>query len=158
MPTSHPGRLHMDDTDKRILNEIQSDFPIVPFPYRELGKRLNLSEHEVIGRVKKLKAEGIIRRLGGNFHSGRLNFTSTLCAAKVAEEKIERFVEAVNRYPGVTHNYLRNHIYNIWFTFIAQDMDYIDSALREISEETGVKEILNLPAVKTFKIKVDFEV
>lgn len=158
MLISHPGRLHMDDTDKRILNEIQSDFPIVPLPYRELGKRLNLSEHEVIGRVKKLKEEGIIRRLGGNFHSGRLNFKSTLCAAKVTEEKIERFVEVVNRYPGVTHNYLRNHIYNIWFTFIAQDMDYIDNALREISEETGVKEILNLPAVKTFKIKVDFEV
>lgn len=158
MPTSHRGRLYMDDTDKRILNEIQSDFPIVSFPYRELGRRLNLPEHEVIARVKKLKEEGIIRRLGGNFHSCRLNFKSTLCAAKVAEEKIEHFVEAVNRYPGVTHNYLRNHIYNIWFTFIAQDMDYIDNALREISEETGVKEILNLPAVKTFKIKVDFEV
>ena len=55
MPTNHPGRLHMDNTDKRILNEIQSDFPIVPLPYLELGKRLNLSEHEVIGRVKKLK-------------------------------------------------------------------------------------------------------
>jgi DNA-binding Lrp family transcriptional regulator len=158
VPTSHPGRLHMDDTDKRILNEIQSDFPIVSLPYRVLGKRLNLSEHEVIGRVKKLKEEGIIRRIGGNFHSSRLNFRSTLCAAKVDEEKIERFVETVNRYPGVTHNYLRNHTYNVWFTFIAQDMAYIDNALREISEETGVKEILNLPALKTFKIRVDFEV
>jgi len=58
----------------------------------------------------------------------------------------------------VTHNYLRNHAYNIWFTFIAQDMAYIDDALEEISEKTGIREILNLPAVKTFKIKVDFEV
>jgi DNA-binding Lrp family transcriptional regulator len=158
VPTNHLGRLLMDKTDKRILNEIQSDFPIISHPYRDLGKRLDLSDVEVIERVKRLKKEGIIRRIGGNFHSSQLNFKSTLCAAKVAEEKIDHFVEAVNRHPGVTHNYLRNHTYNIWFTFIAQDMDYIDKALKEISEETGVGEILNLPAIKTFKIKVDFEV
>ena len=158
MPTNHLGRLLVDKTDKRILNEIQSDFPIISHPYRDLGKRLDLSDVEVIERVKRLKKEGIIRRIGGNFHSSQLNFKSTLCAAKVPEEKIDHFVEAVNRHPGVTHNYLRNHTYNIWFTFIAQDMDYIDKALKEISKETGVEEILNLPAVKTFKIKVDFEV
>jgi siroheme decarboxylase len=158
VPTNHLGRLLVDKTDKRILNEIQSDFPIISHPYRDLGKRLDLSDVEVIERVKRLKKEGIIRRIGGNFHSSQLNFKSTLCAAKVPEEKIEHFVEAVNQHPGVTHNYLRNHTYNIWFTFIAQDMDYIDKALKEISEETGVGEILNLPAVKTFKIKVDFEV
>jgi DNA-binding Lrp family transcriptional regulator len=123
-----------------------------------LGKRLRLSEFEVFTRVKKLKKAGVIRRIGGNFHSDRLNFQSTLCAAKVPKEKIGHFVEVVNRHPGVTHNYLRNHTYNVWFTFIAQDMAYINNALREVCEETGVKEILNLPAVKTFKIKVDFEV
>lgn len=148
----------MDDTDKKILNEIQSDFPIVSRPYLELGKRLNLSEDDVIQCVKRLKEKGVIRRIGGNFHSGRLDFVSTLCAAKVPEEDIDRFVEVVNRYPGVTHNYLRNHDYNVWFTFIAQDMNLIEDALRKISEDTGVTEIRNLPAVKTFKIKVDFEV
>lgn len=148
----------MDDTDKNILNEIQSDFPITSNPFFELGKRLNLSELDVIERVKRLKDEGIIRRIGGNLQSSRLNFVSTLCAAKVPEEKIDHFVEIVNHHPGVTHNYLRNYDYNIWFTFIAQDMDYINNALRQISEETGVTEIMNLPAVKKFKIKVDFEV
>lgn len=148
----------MDDNDKSILNEIQSDFPIASRPYLELGKRLNLEENFVLESVKRLKAKGVIRRIGGNFHSSRLDFSSTLCAAKVPEEKVGLFVEVVNRYPGVTHNYLRNHTYNIWFTFIAQDMDYIEDTLKKISEETGVKEIRNLPAVKTFKIKVDFEV
>ena len=148
----------MDDIDKRILNEIQSDFPITSRPYDEVGKRLDLSEPEVIERIKRLKEEGIIRRIGGNFQSGHLNFTSTLCAAKVPEEKIGHFVEVVNRYPGVTHNYLRNHAYNIWFTFIAEDMAYIENALKDISGETGVAEVLNLPAVKMFKIKVDFDV
>lgn len=148
----------MDAIDRDILNEIQSDFPITPRPYYELGRRLDLSESEVIRRIEALKGEGIIRRIGGNFHSRRLNFTSTLCAAKVPAEKLEEFVEVVNRYPGVTHNYLRENSYNVWFTFIAQDMASIDNALKEISEKTGVGAILNLPAVKTFKIRVDFEV
>jgi len=148
----------MNETDKKILNEIQSDFPITSRPYLELGKRLDLSEVEVIESVRRLKEKGVIRRIGGNFHSSRLNFASTLCAARVPEEKIEHFVKVVNSFPGVTHNYLRNHDYNIWFTFIARDMDYIEDALKKISDETGATEIRNLPAVKTFKIKVDFEI
>lgn len=148
----------MDEKDKAILNEIQSDFPIHPRPYREMGKRLGLSEKEVLDRVKGMKEEGIIRRIGGNFNSKNLNYSSTLCAAKVPEGKLEEFVTVVNRYPGVTHNYLRNHPYNIWFTFIAPDMTQIDNALRDIADETGIKEIRSLPAVKTFKIKVDFEI
>lgn len=148
----------MDDVDRVIINEIQSDFPITPRPYYELGRRFDLSEAEVLERVKRLKAEGIIRRIGGNFSSKRLDFTSTLCGAKVPEEKLDRFVQVVNSYPGVTHNYLRNHDYNVWFTFIAQSMLHIEEALKEISKATGVTEIINLPAVRQFKIKVDFEV
>ncbi|MBW1731333.1 MAG: AsnC family transcriptional regulator [Deltaproteobacteria bacterium] len=148
----------MDEIDKQILNEIQSHFPIAKRPYQIVGERLGLSESEVLERVKRLKKKGVIRRIGGNFHSHRLDFTSTLCAAKVPEEKLKLFVDTVNSYPGVTHNYLRNHPYNVWFTFIAEDMDFIKQALREISEKTGVKEILNLPAVKMFKIKVHFDV
>ncbi|MBW2064285.1 MAG: AsnC family transcriptional regulator [Deltaproteobacteria bacterium] len=148
----------MDDTDKVILNEIQSDFPVEQRPYLDLGKRLGLSERDVIERVKRLKDRGIIRRIGGNFHSKKLNFTSTLCAAKVPEDKLDQFVRVVNSYPGVTHNYRRNHDYNVWFTFIAPNMAEIERSLNEISRKTGVEEIRNLPAVRTFKIKVDFEV
>ena len=148
----------MDDIDRTIINEIQSDFPITPRPFQELGKRLSLSEDEILARVKRLKEDGVIRRIGGNFNSKKLNFTSTLCAAKVPEDKIDEFVEAVNRYPGVTHNYLRNHEYNVWFTFIAENMTLIENSINEISASTGVMEIRNLPAVRMFKIKVDFEV
>lgn len=148
----------MDDTDRAIINAIQSAFPIAVRPYRELGKTLDLSEEEVLERVGRLKEAGIIRRIGGNFNSSRLNFTSTLCAAKVPEERLDRFVEAVNQYSGVTHNYLRNHAYNVWFTFIAPSMTHIEDALQEIARETGVEDICNLPAVRMFKIKVDFPV
>ena len=148
----------MDDVDRAIINIIQSDFPIVSRPYREIGKMVRVGEQQVLERIEILKEKGIIRRIGGNFDSKRLNFTSTLCAAKVPEEAIELFVEAVNRYAGVTHNYLRDHEYNVWFTFIAPNMAFIKNALEEISRATGVTEIRNLPAVKMFKIRVDFEV
>jgi len=148
----------MDDIDRKIINAIQSDFPISPQPYHDLGKQLHVPADEVLERVKALKAAGIIRRIGGNFHSHRLNYTSTLCAARVPEDKIDHFVEVVNNYPGVTHNYLRRHHYNVWFTFIASSMSSIEEALKEISKKTGVEEIYSMPAVKMFKIRVDFEV
>jgi DNA-binding Lrp family transcriptional regulator len=148
----------MDDIDRAIVNIIQSDFPITARPYLEIGQRVDITEQEALERVKALKRKGIIRRIGGNFDSRQLNFASTLCAAKVPEGDIEAFVEAVNQYPGVTHNYLREHEYNVWFTFIAPSMATIRNALEEISRSTGVTEIRNLPAVKMFKIRVDFEV
>jgi siroheme decarboxylase len=147
----------MDDKDKAILNEIQSAFPLVHRPYAELGSRLGLTETEVLDRIGNLRKSGVIRRIGGNFHSNKLDFTSTLCAARVPEEKLESFVKKVNDYPGVTHNYLRTADYNVWFTFIAPDAEAIQEALRDIEAKTGVEKILNLPAVRLFKIKVDFE-
>ena len=148
----------MDGIDRAIINEIQSDFPVTRRPFKDLGKRLNLTESDILQRVKKLKSEGIIRRIGGNFDSKRLEFTSTLCAARVPADKLDQFVQEVNRYPGVTHNYLREHEYNVWFTFIAPSMTQIEESLRDIGEATGVNDILNLPAINMFKIKVDFEV
>ena len=148
----------IDDIDRDILNRIQSGFPITTRPYRTIAEDLGLSESEVLKRVSRLKASGIIRRIGGNFTPEKLGFVSTLCAAKVPEEKIKQFAEVVNRYPGVTHNYRRENTYNVWFTFIAPSMDEINANLEQIAAETGVSDILNLPATKVFKIKAEFKV
>jgi DNA-binding Lrp family transcriptional regulator len=148
----------LDPTDRRILNEIQSYFPIKARPYREIARRLELSEKEVLERVKGMVEGGIIRRIGANFNSRKLGFTSTLCAARVPPKKFTAFVEAVNRYPGVTHNYEREGRYNVWFTFIAESQEKIEAALEEIKEKTGVRDLINLPAEQIFKIRVDFEV
>jgi DNA-binding Lrp family transcriptional regulator len=147
----------MDDIDKAILNRIQSDFPIVSRPYRRIADDLGLSGSDVLNRLIQLKKSGIIRRIGGNFVPGKLGFVSTLCAARVPEDKIAVFAETVNRYPGVTHNYQRDSHFNIWFTFIAPTTAEIEARLREISQATGVKDILNLPATKVFKIKAHFD-
>jgi len=149
--------LPIDEIDRAILNRIQSDFPITTRPYLSIAKNLNLSENQVIKRLKRLKKKGIVRRIGGNFVPEKLGFVSTLCAAKVSRDKIDSFARAVNRYPGVTHNYRRDNTYNIWFTFIAQSMDEIKNNLENISQETGVKRIINLPATKMYKIKAHFD-
>ncbi len=150
--------MKLDTIDKAILNRIQSDFPIDSRPYDTIAQELGLEENQVIERVERLKSSGIIRRIGGNFVPHRVGFVSTLCAAKVPEDKIEDFASAVNRFTGVTHNYVRENDFNIWFTFIARSMDEIRDNLEQISRQTGVKRILNLPATKVFKIKAQFEV
>ncbi len=147
----------LDDLDRAILNEIQSHFPLAPRPYAEVAARVGSTEAEVLDRVKALFDAGVIRRIGANFTSRKLGYTSTLCAAHVAPEDLERFVEVVNRYPGVTHNYLRKHHYNVWFTLIAESPGRLEEILKEITKESGV-EILSLPAKEVYKIKVDFPV
>jgi DNA-binding Lrp family transcriptional regulator len=147
----------LDEKDKRILNRIQTRFPITLRPFKSIADELELTEEEVIFRVKKLKKNGVIRRIGGNFVPEKVGFVSTLCAAKVPEDAIERFAAAVNRYTGVTHNYQRDHEVNIWFTFIAPSMEVIEANLKKISRETGVSDILNLPATRVFKIKAKFD-
>jgi len=148
--------LDMDSIDRKILNLIQSDFPITSKPYLAIANKLNLSESEIISRLSYLKKCGIIRRIGGNFVPHKLGFVSTLCAAQVPEEKIDMFAQTVNQYPGVTHNYTRDNRFNVWFTFIAQSMEEIELNLDAIAEKTGVKNIINLPSTRVFKVKAHF--
>ena len=146
----------LDETDKRILNRIQSNFPITQRPYGTIGDEVGLTESEVIRRITRLRDLGLIRRIGGNFVPEKLGYVSTLCAASVPVDKIETFTRVVNQYPGVTHNYQRDNHLNIWFTFIAPSRKNIQSNLLRIAEQTGIEHILNLPATRVFKIKAHF--
>jgi DNA-binding Lrp family transcriptional regulator len=145
----------MDATDRQILSVIQSDFPLASRPYAALGERVGLTEAEVLARVRALKGQGVIRRIGANFQSRKLGFRSTLCAARVPEDQLDAFVAEVNRHPGVTHNYIRSHRLNVWFTFIGPSWEAVERTLSGITAATGIP-IQNMPASKLFKIKVDF--
>jgi siroheme decarboxylase len=149
-------QIFLDPTDRFILKEIQRNFPVTSRPFLALSRKLKLKEKEIITRVERMKEQGVIRRIGASFNARAVGFHSTLCAAKVPLAKIDEFVNVVNQYPGVTHNYERDGEYNIWFTLIASSRRKIKQILAEISSKTGVKDILNLPALKTFKIAVDF--
>ncbi len=146
----------LDETDRGLLNRIQTDFPIDSRPYRVLAQQFGLTEDQVIERIERLRESGVIRRIGGNFPAKKMGYISTLCAARVPEDKFDNFVKEVNKYTGVTHNYRRSHDINVWFTFIAPSMEEIEKNLADITRSTGVDEIYNLPADKLFKIRVDF--
>lgn len=146
----------MDTQDKRILDIIQTAFPLSPRPYAVIGERLGLTEAETLARVRALRARGVIRRLGANFQSSALGFRSTLCAAKVPPDKLDAFVADVNSHVGATHNYLRANDYNVWFTFIGPDWDTVCTTVDNIGKRHGL-EVLNLPATRLYKIRVDFQ-
>ena len=145
----------MDERNKALLNAIQAGFPVQPHPYRVIGERIGMDEHEVLTRIRRLKREGIIRRFGASLDSRRLGYVSTLLAAKVPTEKFDAFVRIVGDCPGVTHNYERRHAYNVWFTLIAPSVDEKRRIIEDLIQRTGV-DILELPAKRIFKIRVDF--
>ncbi len=149
--------MNLEDIDKRILNIIQTGFPITHAPYTEIGEKVGVDEDEAFNRVKAMFDGGVIRRIGGSFDSRGLGWTSTLCALKVPSDKIEEAAKVVSRYANVTHNYERNHEYNLWFTVIAPDTDEVDRILKEIHRDSGFGPVRNMPLIKKFKIKVDFQ-
>lgn len=149
--------MSLDKIDRKLLNLIQTNFPVVPEPYQELALALGISEEEVMQRIGKLRDSGVIRRLGGIFDSRKLGYRGTLCALKVPPQRIEDVAAVINAYPGVTHNYLRGHEYNMWFTLLAENQACIDSIINEIKVATGIDDLLNLPAKGIYKIKVNFE-
>ena len=150
------SQTELDLLDKRILDIIQTDFPLESRPYAVIGERLGISEEEALERVRRLRQTKIIRRLGANFQSKKLGFRSTLCAAKVPADKMDEFVAEVNSHVGVTHNYLRRHAYNIWFSVIGPSWQAVCDLLDSITAKTGIP-ILNLPASRIYKIRVDFK-
>lgn len=144
----------MDTLDKAILNIIQGAFPLVPRPYQAIGQQIAISEREAFERIEALKRRKIIRRLGGIFDSRNLGYVSTLCAARVPAAKIPQLAEFMLDITEITHNYLRNHFYNMWFTVIACSERRLKQILDSIRTVLGSNEVYSLPAEKIFKIEV----
>lgn len=148
----------MDNVDKQLLNLLQEGLPVKNRPFLVLGKKLGVSEQEIISRIEKLKSQGYIRRLGGIFDSKNLGYFSTLCAMKVPEKSIDYTAKIVNSYDEITHNYIRDDEYNMWFTIIAPSEHRIIEIIENIKKKTLIGDILNLPSSKVFKVKVSLDV
>ena len=148
----------MDDLDCRILDALQHDFPLSERPFDILAQRLGVEPDLLWRRVEAMRRSGVIRRLGASLDSGRLGFRSTLAAVRVPPEVVDLAAEAIGRHPEVTHSYLRDHEFNIWFTIIAPDEGKIDAILREIREELSLEpsDVLNLPMKRLFKLDARF--
>jgi len=145
----------MDDLDRKLLTVIQKDFPLEPRPFQVLGNELGLSEEEVMNRISALKSAGYIRRLGAVMDSRRLGYYSTLCCMSVPEERLAEVAARVNAIDGVTHNYLRDDHYNLWFTLIAPTEEYARNEIKALEADCDLK-VYNLPAERFYKIQVNF--
>lgn len=148
----------MDGIDKKLLDSLQNELPIVKKPFLLLAEQLGIEESEVIYRIEVLKSKSYIRRLGGIFDSEKLGYCSTLCAIRVRENKVEDIAKVINSYDEVTHNYIRDHPYNIWFTIIAASRSKVEEIMTAIRKESGVIDIVSLPAMRRFKIKATFKI
>jgi DNA-binding Lrp family transcriptional regulator len=148
---------NLTELDRRVLTRIQAGFPITPRPYAALADDFGSTEADVLASVRSMRAEGVIRRVGAIFDSARLGYRSTLCAIAAPPERIEEVAAIISAYPNVTHNYEREDRYSVWFTVIAPSQGDIGVILAEIGAKTGISDILDLPAIRLFKIRVDFD-
>lgn len=146
----------MDSVDRAILNRINRSIPLRVTPFREYAEDLNILETDVIDRIRSLKEHGIIRRIGGVIDPGKLGWVSTLCAADVPGDRMDEYESLTARFAEITHNYVREGSPNCWFTIIAPHRGRIEEIMKEIGQALDI-EVLDLPAVKVFKIRVAFD-
>ncbi len=141
---------------KQLCNVLQDGLPICRKPYDDLARYLNNNEETILQETKKLKEAGVIRRICALINSRALGMVSTLVAAHIPEENIKEVAEAVNSLENVSHNYLRQHHYNLWFTLQAESPEQIDAAISNLSGRFGI-EFHSLPVERVFKLDVRFD-
>jgi DNA-binding Lrp family transcriptional regulator len=149
----------LDELDKRLLNLLQGSFPLAERPYAEVATLAEVPEDEVLSRTRRLIDERIIREVTPIFDTRVLGYRSMLVAAKVDGENPHRAAQIVNSHPGVSHNYLRNHDFNLWFT-VAVEPDSrlgLDGTLEVLQRLTGAESVRQLPTLRLFKIRMDLE-
>ena len=146
----------LDALDKQILELVQGAFPVVERPFLRIAQEVGATEDEILERLRRLTAEGLIRRIGPVFNARQMGYTSTLCAAKVAPEAVDAVAVFVNGFDEVTHNYLRGHRFNMWFTLQEDSPAQIKRTLAELQASLGV-EFHSLPVTRIFKLDVRFD-
>ena len=147
----------MNETDKKLLNDIQWVFPLVDRPYAEIAAKHGLSEDEVMDRVSVLKGLGLIRQINAIFDTRRLGYKSALIAFAVKPDKLDAVADRINEHPGVSHNYERNHEYNMWFTLAVPPGEEMKDELDRMAALDGVVKYRLLPTLKMYKIGVKLD-
>jgi DNA-binding Lrp family transcriptional regulator len=147
----------LDAQDRALLERMQTAFPLVPRPFAVLGEELELDEAQAQERVRLLRETGIIRQIGAIFDTRRLGYRSTLVAFHTGTDALETVAAKVSEHPGVSHNYARPHHYNLWFTLAVPPGQAVVAEIENMARATGTDDWLNLPALRVFKIRTQFE-
>ncbi len=150
------GNMSLTETERKLLTAAQQGIALTAEPFAELGKEFGLSAEEVVDKFKSLEEKGIIRRFGGVISSKKLGWQSILLAAKIPEEEIYEVVEVLNKHQGVTHNYRRNHDFNLWFTLSVSPEKDLQAEISSLEEETGYN-FMQLPKLKQYKLGVKLD-
>ena len=145
----------MDATDRAIVNALQDGFPVCARPYAEAAARLGLSEDDLLARLQRLLADGVLSRFGPMYHAERLGGALTLAAMSVPAADFDRVTARVNAFPEVAHNYAREHELNMWFVLATETRERIDEVIAEIEEATGYR-VHNLPKLEEFYVGLRF--
>jgi siroheme decarboxylase len=154
LTTSMQVNLRIDTLDKNLLNEIQWVFPLTERPFLEISKHYNVPEDEIIQRIMYMKGLGLIRQINAIFDTRRLGYKSALIAFAVKPDKLDYVANEVNKHPGVSHNYERNHEFNMWFTLAVPPYTYLNEDLNTLASLEGVIKYRLLPTLKLYKIGV----
>ncbi|MER3407453.1 MAG: transcriptional regulator [Nitrososphaera sp.] len=154
---NRPQRQELDEIDKKLLNDTQWVFPLADRPYLEIAGKHGLTEDEVMHRIASLKEMGMIRQVNAIFDTRRLGYKSALIAFAVRPEKLDAVADKVNEHPGVSHNYERNHEYNMWFTLAVPPDSDMKEELDRMAALDGVIKYRLLPTLKMYKIGVKLD-
>ena len=148
----------MDLIDRKLLNIIQSEFPLIEEPYRDIGARLGIQEAEVIARLGVLRDTNVVRQISAIFDTRRLGYKTSLVAMAFDEAKLHRGATCINEHPGVSHNYAREgSFYNLWFTVAVPPADSIEATVDRFAQETEANSFRIMPTIRFFKIGVNFD-
>jgi siroheme decarboxylase len=154
LTTSMQLNKQIDTLDKKLLNEIQWVFPLTERPFLEISKRYNVSEDEIIQRIAYMKGRGLIRQINAIFDTRRLGYKSALIAFAIEHDRLDYVANEVNKHPGVSHNYERNHEFNMWFTLAVPPYGDLKTDLDRMASLDGVIKYRLLPTLKLYKIGV----
>ena len=151
--------MNIDTTDTELLNILQSNFPLDIKPFNLIGKKLNISESEVIERIQNLKDIKYIRQISAIFDTRSMKYKSSLIAMSFDEDKVDDAASIINSHPGITHNYKRNHYYNLWFTLAVPPNSILglEKTVEILADKTNAKSTRILPTLKLFKIGVKLD-
>ena len=148
----------LNQKDRLLLKELQNNFPVSERPYLEIGRRLGLSEPEVIRKLKKFKKNGLLRYVGAIFDTKKLRLKSSLVAMAVPKARLAQVTKIINSHPEVSHNYLRDDIFNVWFTVSAGSKQRLKNIISQIKKNTKIAKTLDLATKKVFKIDARFKI
>ena len=148
----------LDTFDKELLNEIQWRFPLVSKPYNELAKKFDVPIDKIMEKLIHLKSQGILRQLSAIFDTRKLGYKSSLVAVKIASDKLEAVAKQINRHPGVSHNYERNHSFNLWFTLAVPPGSNLKTEVDKLTKLPGIESTRMLPTIQMFKIGVKLDI